>query len=120
MGNFSRSALVALAVLLLFSSTRCMTTCLTGPCQNVSQSNLPPCHRHHAPANHTTPACSHTLAIADTRHFPLVPAHLNSFWAVPSVGPIALFSHRAFSHEARASAPSPPPAPSLSSVILRI
>jgi hypothetical protein len=66
MGGSSRGAVVLLALLLLFGNAKCMMACALGPCHtSASQTNLPPCHRHRAPANEAPPACSHLLAIAD-------------------------------------------------------
>lgn len=42
--------------------------CAVSPCQSASQSNVPPCHQHHRPANQAPPTCSHPVMMTQAGH----------------------------------------------------
>ena len=116
----SRSAVVLLALTLLFSTAQCMVACAAAPCQSDSQSNLPPCHRHPAPANHASSACSHPLTASAGRS---LNAHmaLPQFFAAPLFSQLAcLVPPPAIDQQAIPLSPSPPGTAAVSTVILRI
>ncbi len=119
MVHSSRVAAVLIAFLLLFSSVKCMYACAAEPCSGSSQTNLPPCHRHHAPAGHAPNACFHVLTM-DAKHSPasLALPELTRLPFLPSVA--ALFPPHTLTEAATSLTASPPNLTSLSPVILRI
>jgi hypothetical protein len=52
--------LIVLALVIL--NNQCLAACVIEPAQPANQENVPPCHRHQAPAR-----CSHSPLLADYR-----------------------------------------------------
>jgi hypothetical protein len=117
----SKAAVLALALLLLFSSTNCVMACAFAPCVNNSsaQQSMPPCHNHHSPSHQAPPACAHPLTIAGSIHSL---AHVTEpdFATGVALPPASLPALSLAAETAVLGASSPPGYPALSSVILRI
>lgn len=121
MRAWSRSAVVLLALFLLFGSTQCMVACSLVPCQTSSQGNLPPCHHHHAPASRLPSACSHPMSVIDARQPSAGTITLADFSATPFLPVISSLPAPAMEEALNVNAASPPPGMStLSTVILRV
>ncbi|HEX4750094.1 MAG TPA: hypothetical protein VH302_11180 [Bryobacteraceae bacterium] len=115
----TRTARILLVLLLIVSSAQCMMACAAGPCETAGDNNLPPCHRHHVPAGHTAPSCSHPLAI-DMRQASTTQFALNNSMALPLAAMACLAPTRTTVEQSCLLAPAPPGVVALSTVILRI
>jgi hypothetical protein len=121
MGRSSQISVLLLVVLLLLSSAQCMMGCVVAPCHAASQSSLPPCHRHHAPANQVPPGCSHPLTMEDTGRSSAADLVIADFTAAPLFPPIAFLSaSQVIDQGVTPGTASPPGITALSTVILRI
>jgi hypothetical protein len=117
MRGCSQGAVVLFVLSLLLSSAQCMMACAVAPCQPSSQNNLPPCHQHPAPANHTPSACIYPAAVVDAGHSRVAPdlAAVALFPPVDCLLPSHSIEEAAILHTG-----SPPGIIQLSTVILRV
>ena len=117
-----KTAAVLLALVLLFSSSKCLMACVAAPCafSHTGQTGTPPCHGHdHTPMQHASPGCAQPFLVAhgaesgallpDLSTIPLV---VNS----PVLAPLAQHVVGA----AAANSASPPATRRSDSLILRI
>jgi len=67
---FRWPVILTLLALVIFNG-QCLAACVIEPSQPANQENVPPCHRHQAPAR-----CSHSPLLADNRAPSITPIDL--------------------------------------------